>query len=550
MLIAITGGMAILTLAFATWRWGAGGGADDHPAAYTVERRDFSVTLLEKGELRAAKSVDIRCEVEGRSTIIWLIEEGTEVKKGDLLVRMASDQIEDRLETEVVRLDSAEASKIAAQEDYEIQLDQNASDIRKAELAVRLATIELEKYKQGDWKQFEKDAELEIERATESLRQAKETLKDSEELYAKQFISKIEYWRDSFDVLEAEQALEKARLASEILHKYTDPQNLAKKESDLHEAEQELKRVKKSAAARAKMREADRDARIAEWEIVSKRVKELREQLANCEIRAPAPGLVVYYRERHRWGSGDEIKEGSEIRERQAIITLPDTSQMVVDVRIHESSTAQIREGLPVTVEVEGVPDRVFAGTITKVASVADSQNRWLNPDLKEYATEITLEPTDADLKPGVTARAEIHIESVTDALAVPVQAVFSRGTKHYVFRASKGTPEPVEVQLGATSSDFAQIIDGLAAGDQILLAVSDDAKRELPEPEVLNGIAAPPVAQRPAEARTPRNASRTPGQRPGHDASRASGRRPPQGGQQSNKRRSPREGTRKRPST
>ena len=102
---------------------------------------------------------------------------------------------------------------------------------------------------------------------------------------------------------------------------------------------------------------------------------------------------------------------------------LPDTSKMIVAVRVHEAKTDKLEMGQFARIEVEGYPDRQFSGKVTKIAVLADTQNRWLNPDLKEYETEITLDPTDITLKPGVTAYVEIVVETVENALAVPVQS-------------------------------------------------------------------------------------------------------------------------------
>jgi HlyD family secretion protein len=491
--LGVLGVIVVLTVAL---RWWMGPSTADTQTTYTVTRRNFAVTVLEKGELSAVQSVDVRCEVEGRSTIIWLIPEGTEVKKGDLLVELASDEIAERIRDEEVKEANAAAKLEAAQKEYEIQLDQNASDIRKAELAVHNAEIELEKYVEGDWEQQKTDAQLDVERAKERFDQAQKTLEDSQELFKREFITELELQDDKFDLLEADIALKKAKLAQIILNKYTHPQDLTQKQSDVEEARKDLERVRKSAAAKAAQKKADLDAREAELGIIRERLDKYREQKKKTRIVAPADGLVVYYTEPHRWGDGDEIKEGVEVRERQNLITLPDTSVMKVKLRVHESLATSIREGLPATVHVEGVENHVFTGRVTKVAALADSQNRWLNPDLKEYATEITLDPTDVELKPGVTARAEIHIEDVTDALVVPVQCVFSKGRKQYVFRGEGDDAEPVEVQVGSSSREFAQIKKGLQEGDEVLLAVSDELKRKLPEPEATSAEQTPaPIA-------------------------------------------------------
>ena len=52
---------------------------DGNISLYTVKRTSFPIMLKEKGELKAHKSVDIKCEIEGGSTIIWIVPEGTTV---------------------------------------------------------------------------------------------------------------------------------------------------------------------------------------------------------------------------------------------------------------------------------------------------------------------------------------------------------------------------------------------------------------------------------------------------------------------------------------
>jgi len=503
--LGLAGLVVLAALAYAalrTW-WPAASTGD--PTVFVVQRRSFSVDLPQKGELQAAQSVDVRCEVEGRSTIIWLIDEGAQVQKDDLLVELASNEIDERIKSEEINFANAEMNHLTAQTDYEIQLDQNASDIRKAELALENAKTELSKYEEGDWVQQETDARIAVQRAEKELSQASDRFTDSKELHEQGFITKREYESDEFALFVAEKELEQARLAEEILHKYTYKQALRQKQSDVEEAEKELERVRKGATAKEAQKNQTVESRAAEVAIARDRLAKYKRQKENARIVAPAPGLVVYYAEAHRWGDGDEIKEGAEVRERQTLITLPDTSRMKVIVRIHEAAATRITKDLPASVQIEGYPGRVFTGTVTKVAELADSQNRWLNPDLKEYETEITLDEVDPGLKPGVTARARIHIADVTNALAVPVQAVFSKGGSHFVFRDKRGGAEPVSVKLGASSEEYVEVLAGVKEGERILLAASEDLKRKIPsrEEQPNNGLSseAPAVAHQPEVA-------------------------------------------------
>ena len=139
--------------AAATWMVGAWRKAAREMAEvdqFPVTSRTFNVVLKEKGELRAAKSTDIKCEVEGRSTIISLIEEGTAVKEGDLLVELASDEIEERIRQEELNETNAITAYESAKTELDIQRDKNASDIRKGKLEIELKRLELEKYLKGE----------------------------------------------------------------------------------------------------------------------------------------------------------------------------------------------------------------------------------------------------------------------------------------------------------------------------------------------------------------------------------------------------------------
>ena len=118
---------------------GPGGGVDK----FTVAPQSFKVLLKEKGELKAAKSTDVKCEVEGKSTIISLIDEGTPVKEGDLLVELASNEIDDRIQKEELTESNAVTAFEAAKAELDIQRDQNASNIRKGILQIELKQLDI-----------------------------------------------------------------------------------------------------------------------------------------------------------------------------------------------------------------------------------------------------------------------------------------------------------------------------------------------------------------------------------------------------------------------
>lgn len=452
---------------------------------YIVSPRDFSVVLKEKGELKAAKSTEIVSEVEGRATIITLVPEGTLVQKGDLLVQLASNEIEDRIRQEELKEANAITAFEAAQKELEIQRDQNDSDIRKADLQIELARLELEKYKKGDWVQKIKDADIAIEQAEINLERKKEDFEAAEKLLARDFVTKIQYEEDKFNYQKAVWELEKARQSKEVLERYTHVADSRQRESDLEEAVKEAERVKKNAEAEEAKKIGALDGKTKELALIQDQLAKLRRQKEKCIITAPTQGFVVYYSGgggRHFMSDDNQIREGATVFERQVMLTLPDTSEMLVVVRVHEAKTDKLELGQPATVQVEGLPGKTFTGKVTKIAVVADSQNRWLNPDLKEYETEITLDDGDGALKPGVTAYAEILVQNVEDRIAVPVQTIYAKSGQRYVFKSVGDRVEPVPVKLGAVGAEWAEVESGLSGGESVLLAFGDEQKRLIPD--------------------------------------------------------------------
>jgi len=243
--VAVVGLLAAAVWAATSWKRSASQLANID--RFTVVPRTFTVALKEKGELKAAKSTDVKCEVEGKSTIITLIDEGTAVKEGDLLVELASDEIENKIRQEELKESNAITSFEAAKAELDIQRDQNASNIRKAELQIELKKLELDKYEKGDWEQKIKDAQIAIEQATISLQRREQDYKAYKELFDKKYTTQTEFQEKEFDFKKAQWELEKANKAREVLQMYTHVADSRQKTSDLEEAIKECERVKKNA---------------------------------------------------------------------------------------------------------------------------------------------------------------------------------------------------------------------------------------------------------------------------------------------------------------
>jgi hypothetical protein len=113
------------------------------------------------------------------------------------------------------------------------------------------------------------------------------------------------------------------------------------------------------------------------------------------------------------------------------------------------------------------------------VALVPDSGSMWTNPNLRQFKTEVSIRDGTIEAKPGMSCSVEILVESIENALSVPVQANHRSGGKTICF--VRGAQR--EVEVGASSEAWVQILSGLEEGEIVALNPPPGFKPE-PDPE------------------------------------------------------------------
>jgi RND family efflux transporter MFP subunit len=262
--------------------------------------------------------------------------------------------------------------------------------------------------------------------------------------------------------------------------------------SDYEEALSALERTMQEASA--KLAQADANLKAAEqrYNLEKSQLEDLKTQLASCVIKAERPGLVVYGSSSEgnpfRRMNEEPIQEGTTVRERQKIITIPDMTKMGVKVSIHESAVQRIAQGQKVRLRVDAFPDRPLTGTVDRVAVLADSANMFMNPDLKVYPTTIKIDGVYDWLRPGMSAEVEILTGTMENVVYIPIQAVTYSGDKQICYVVSNGTAQKRVVGTGAFTEDFIEIKNGLSEGEEVLLLAPEAGKQDRSEDETTDG--------------------------------------------------------------
>ena len=539
--------LALVAAGLVAWLWPDG--EDEWAGAtYRVRNRDLVISVLEGGSLISHGSLDIKSQVEGRSTIISIVPDGTmltekDVEEEKVIVQLDASDLTDRLTQQEISVQSSYANYTQASEQYEIQMKQNESDISAAELKVKFARMDLEKElghdlaadvlegrrdlteitgadDEADYETLTKKLEdiglggnafkelrrlmADINLADEELKRETEDLKSSEKLYAKGYITRGELEADKLLVNRKDVALKQAKLALELYLRYELPKNAEKLLSDLVEAGRELDRTMAKTRAEKAKAEANLKSNEVQYNNQTTRLEKLKQQVEACTIRAPKKGMVVYASTgRGRWST--PIEEGAEIRERQHIVSVSGPRDMAVEVKVHESAVRKVHAGLPVRIVPDALKNMTLMGKVKSISVLPDSGN-WLNPDLKVYNTIIELDETPPDVKPGMSVQVEIIVDTLRNVLAAPIQAVTTVGGQRVCYVVENGAPVMRPVETGESNNQFIEIVSGLSKEENVLLhpptlaegaangaEETDEESAPLEEPPVPEKAPAPP---------------------------------------------------------
>ena len=437
---------------------------------FVVQRGPLTIDVVQAGTIQNRDLVKVRSEVEGRNSIIELAEEGTEVKQGDLLVKLDSSQLEDRRDSQQIGVKNSETNFIQAREKLAITLSQGDSDKEAADLAYRFAQIDLKKYLEGDYPQELKQAEAAIKLAEESYKQANDQLDWSQRLEKEGYIMRSELEQHELEATRKQLEVDLAKQKLDVLKQFTYTRKLEELQSNVEQTKAALERTRRRTAADVLQAEVAVAARQSEFERGKETLKKLEEQIGKCSITAPVAGMVVYATTGGNRGRREPLDKGQEVIQRQELIYLPVSTSMTAEAKVPESALKKITKGLSANVKVDAAPGKVFRGQVGKIGLYPDPLS-FRNPDLKVYSTEVYIEGAAKELRAGMNCEVQIIVEEHPDALYIPVQAVMRVKGAPTVYVVGPNGPEPREVKIGLDNNRMIHILEGVSEGEKVMLA-------------------------------------------------------------------------------
>ena len=148
--------------------------------------------------------------------------------------------------------------------------------------------------------------------------------------------------------------------------------------------------------------------------------------------------------------------------ENSIIVTLDDSSEIYVDLKIPENFASVIKKDLSVIAKFSGIKDKIYKGKIDGVAS-------RINAETRSILTRVKIDNPDYELIPGSLLEITLSTNK-RDSLSIPDTSIILEGNKAYVYKVSKeNIANRSEIQIGLRNDGKVEVTSGLDEGDIIV---------------------------------------------------------------------------------
>jgi membrane fusion protein, copper/silver efflux system len=201
-------------------------------------------------------------------------------------------------------------------------------------------------------------------------------------------------------------------------------------------------------------------ARLRNWDISDEQIKSLAksgEARRTMTFRSPVSGIVTE----------KKAVQGMRFMPGEMLYQVADLSSVWVLADVFEQDIGLLKTGAKSKVKINAYPDKEFTGTVTYVYPL-------LNADTRTAQVRVELSNPGQLLKPGMFANVELAVAPRKEVVTVPTSAVIDSGTRRIVLvQVKEGRFEPREVRLGSRSDDYVEVLEGVADGEEVVVAAN-----------------------------------------------------------------------------
>jgi len=428
---------------------------------YPVSTGDIAATVSTTGSIEPASEANLAFRGAGVVDAVYP-QVGDSVEQGDILARLDTDDLQ-------LALEQAEINKRLA----EIRVDQaqqepEAIDIAAAEAAVESARANVAGARASYQDLLRGPTAAQRQAAEAGEKRAKVLLDSAQRAY-----NEIAHYPQAAMLPQAVQ-LEQATIDYEVAKANTQNTltsatagqkaaalaQIAAAESAVVQAEAALARLQRG------VNQTDIDILLAQVDQADIAVRQAQMAMGNTELVASIDGVV----------SSINIRANEIPNPGLPAIVLTDTSDFHVELNVDEIDIAQLSLGQPVLITIDALDDSELTGQVSRIDPVSGSGGLPAANAIVTYRVTIDIDPTEVQLRPGLTAAVSITTDEARDVIVLPNRVIrLDRQTgQPYVEVLVDGIPQRVDVVIGLRNEQFSEIVSGLDVGDELAVRRTD----------------------------------------------------------------------------
>jgi multidrug efflux pump subunit AcrA (membrane-fusion protein) len=278
---------------------------------------------------------------------------------------------------------------------------------------------------------------------------------------------------DGMNLMTAEYNLERSKLEASKAEVVPQIEG-AKSRIDVGTTEGDLKVVKTVIGAHKTTQESDLVRLNQRRDKTVRDVERAKGYLSRMVLRAPQDGIVNIlpnFRAQGSFGSAPPaFKEGDRAWTGAAIAEIPDLSKMRIELKLEEVDRGKLQLGQSVKVRVDAIADRELKSVLDWISPIAAVQYRGMGLSEKNFPAYASLKDLDPRLRPGMSATAEIVIESEPNRILIPVRASITHQGKPAVY-VQRGKDFVIrQIEVGKRNENEIVVVRGLKEGEVVAL--------------------------------------------------------------------------------
>ena len=391
----------------------------------TVHNGKYEEAIEEAGIVESTHVVSIQSPFRGR--IIELIDSGTPVKEGDVVMVMESDDAADDLKSKLNDLKSLKSELEATIESLKIELRSSTLDRDLAE------------------------SQLEFNRLR--LKDVTQRLGETEVLLQKSVVP-------ADDLRDARSEAQSTRLGTW--------------DRDLGFRSQVTSQASEQSSSQSQIKRKELQSNRARRDL-----DDAQARIDSAQVKAPISGMFLRTKswnwQKH---SMQESRPGDSVRDVQQIGEIPDLTAMIVRTQIPENYLTRLREGDKVQLSFDALNEKKVEGTIERIGKVAIERETSAGGTMmqtegysgqKVFEVVVRFSVDDPRLRPSMTAQVRIVLDAQENVLTIPLDAIVRRGGEPTVtVIGAGGAAEVRSVGLGASNGKVVVVTSGLCAGETL----------------------------------------------------------------------------------